>query len=146
MKIDEIRAFRSILRQFSRLSSVQMKTCCSEVTLAQCLVLFEIEEHGRQAVGQLASRLKLDDSTLSRTIDGLARKGLIERIREEPDRRVVWTQLTPAGKTLCRSLHKNNDTYCRRALQRIAPAERTAVLRKFEILVQAFLDSEESPS
>jgi DNA-binding MarR family transcriptional regulator len=64
-------------------------------------------------------------------------------VREERDRRVVWTGLTPEGETLVRSLHRDNDAYCRRALSKIAPSKRKTVLRNFEVLVQAFAHSEE---
>ena len=143
MNTTEIRGFRRILRRFARLTSLQLKTCCSQVTLAQCLVLLEIEEHGRPTMGQLASEIRLDNSTLSRTVDGLAGRGLVKRLRDDRDRRAVWIQLTTAGKAVCRSIHQDNDACWRRVFQRIAPSKRGTVIRNFEILVQACLDCED---
>ena len=135
------------MRRFERVTNLQQKGCCGGVTLAQCLVLLEIDEHERLTVGSLASRLRLDDSTLSRTIDGLVRKELLERRRDEGDRRMVWIGLTAKGKTICRSIHRENDAHCRRVFQKIPPSRREAVLRDFELLVDAFLDCErEEPS
>jgi DNA-binding MarR family transcriptional regulator len=142
MNTREIRDFRRILRRFERLTNAQIKNCCSGVTLAQCVVLLEVEEHGRPTMGQLASQLRLDNSTLSRTVDGLVGSGLVERLRDDRDRRVVWIRLTSQGNALCRSIHEENDTYCRRAFEKIAPSKRGMVIRNFEILVQAYLDSE----
>jgi DNA-binding MarR family transcriptional regulator len=138
----EIRRFRSYLRQFERVTHLHLKTCCAGVTLAQCLVLLEVEEHGRPTVGQLASRLRLDDSTLSRTIEGLVKKGLLKRQRDTADRRVVWTRLTPEGKAVCRSIHKDNDAWCRRVFRNVPSSKRATVIRNFEIVVQAFVDGE----
>ncbi len=142
MNLAKVRQFRSAMRQFERVANLQQKGCCSGVTLAQCLVLLEIEEQRQLTVGSLAGRLRLDDSTLSRTIDGLVRKELLDRQRDERDRRVVWIRLTPEGKAICRSIHRDNDAHCRRVFQKIAPSRREAVLRNFELLVRAFLDCE----
>lgn len=142
MKTREIRDFRRILRRFERLTNLQLKTCCSYVTLAQCIVLLEIEENGRLNMGQLASQLRLDNSTLSRTIDGLVKRGLVERLQDDHDRRVVEIRLSAEGNSVCRTIHKDNDAYCRRVLTKIPPSKRETVVRNFETLVQAFLDSE----
>jgi DNA-binding MarR family transcriptional regulator len=112
------------------------------VTLPQCLVLLEIDEKGRLTMGQLASQLRLDNSTLSRTIDGLVGGGLVERMRDDRDRRVVRIQLTTEGAAICRSIHRNNDANCRRVFDKILPSKRGTVIRSFEILVRAYLDCE----
>jgi DNA-binding MarR family transcriptional regulator len=143
MKKSEIRQFRRTLRQFERITNSQLKGCCIEVTLAQCLVLMEVDDAGRLTVGELASRLRLDDSTLSRTIDGLVRRGLLDRSRDEQDRRVVRIRLTPQGDSICAAIHEQNDAMYRIVFDRIPVAKRGTVLRSFSRLVQAFLDSEE---
>ena len=142
MNLAKVRQFRSAMRQFERVANLQQKGCCSGVTLAQCLVLLEIEEHAGQTLRELSSRLRLDDSTLSRTVQGLVQKKLLERRQDEEDRRAIRLQLTSAGMAVCRSIHTENDAYCRRVFRRISPARRRAVLRNFEILVQAYLDDE----
>ena len=94
MNITQIRQFRRILRRFERLNYDQLKSCCAHVTLAQCIVLLEIDDGGQLTMSQLASRLRLDNSTLSLTIEGLVQRRLVERLREDQDRRVVRIQLT----------------------------------------------------
>jgi DNA-binding MarR family transcriptional regulator len=142
MTLREIRQFRRVLRRFERLTHSQLKSCCARVTLAQCLVLLEIEEHRRPTTGRLASELRLDSSTLSRTIDGLVRRGLVERARADRDRRVVWLKLTAEGRAVCRAIHNENDTYYRRVFKKIPPTRQKTVTRNFEILVRALLDCE----
>ncbi len=142
METSQIRHFRRFLRQFTCVTNSQLRRCCGEVTLAQCLVALEVEEQGRLTVGQLASRLRLDDSTLSRTIGGLVRKGHLVRVRDDRDRRVVWVCLTQEGTAACDAIHLRNDAIYRDTFAKIPPSKRDAVVRNFEILVQAFLDSE----
>ena len=50
MDIQEVRSFRRHLRQFERVTHAQLKGCCAEVTLAQCLVLLEIDENAKVIV------------------------------------------------------------------------------------------------
>jgi DNA-binding MarR family transcriptional regulator len=103
----------------------------------------EIDESDRLTTSGLASRLRLDNSTLSRTIDGLVKQEQLERRRDDEDRRVVWLRLTRKGRATCRSLHKENDAICRRVMEKIPPSRRDTVLRSFETLVQAYLDCEQ---
>ena len=142
MDTSQIRGFRRFLRHFTRLTHIQLRNCCTEVTLPQCLVLLEIEEWKRLTVGQLASRLRLDDSTLSRTIDGLVRRGLLTRARDDRDRRVVWIGITREGVATCDEIHEQNDDIVRNVFDKIPPSKRDAVVRNFEVLVQAYLDNE----
>ena len=143
METKQIRRFRKILRRFERVTNTQLKDCCASVTLSQCLVLMEVDEDERLTVGQLASRLRLDNSTLSRTIDGLVRKGMLDRTRDPQDRRVVWIRLSPAGAAVCTAIHEQNDALYRAVFKKIPAKKRTAVIHNFETLVGAFLDAEE---
>lgn len=146
MHLREIRGFRRSLRRFQRITTSQLKDCCSRVTLPQCLVLLEIDECGRLTMGQLAAQLGLDNSTLSRTVDGLVARGLVERLPHDRDRRVVQIRLTEEGGSVCRSIHRENDAHCRRVFAKIAPSRRGAVIRSFETLVDAYLECEAESS
>ncbi len=142
MNTDQVRCFRRLLRQFERLSADQLKKCCTGVTFAQCLVLLEIDESDRPTMGELATSLRLDNSTLSRSIEGLVSKGMVERRPDDSDRRRVRIVLSAAGRSLCRSIHHDNDACVQRLFDRIPPAERQSVVDNFEVLVEAFLDWE----
>ena len=137
METSEIRRYRRILRQFHRLTGVQIRSCCSGITLTQCLVLLGIDEHGHSTMGQLALDLKLENSALSRTVDGLVRKKLVSRLRDDSDRRLVWIRLTENGVSTCQEIHEENDKYCLQIFENFPPSERTAIIRNFEALVQA---------
>ena len=139
----ELRDFRRSMRRFERLTNALVRDCCHVATLAQCLVLLESDEAGRPlTVSQLAGRLRLDSSTLSRSIDGLVKLTLLDRRRDEADRRVVRVGLTESGRRACRAIHMDNDALCQRVLEKIPPSQRAEVMRSFDTLVQAFLDCE----
>jgi len=140
----EIRKYRMALRQFQRLVGVQLRGSCCGVTLTQCSVLLDIEEHGPQTMGQLVLRLNLEHSALSRTVDGLVSKKLVARLRDDSDRRLVWIRLTENGVSTCQEIHETGDKRCFQVFENIPPSERAAVIQNFETLIQAYLDHEAS--
>jgi len=140
----QIRDYRRTLRKFQRLVGAQMKSCSCSVSLPQCLILLELDEHGQMTMSQLAAALRLDHSTLSRTVEGLVRSKLIARLRDESDRRLVWVRLTDHGATTCTEIHRNNDAYCASVFENIPLSERTNILQAFESLVRAYLEHEKT--
>ena len=142
MRVSSIRQFRKTLRQFERLLTTQLKdTCsCTGVTMAQCHALLEIEERGQAMTGELAESLGLDKSTVSRTIDGLVRLGLVERNADPADRRSMPLALTEQGRNVCAGINKVNDDYYQHVFNRIAPEQQGDVIGHFGMLVDALAD------
>lgn len=67
-----------------------------EITLRQLFLLRILREKER-AVGELASRFLVSMPTLTRILDGLVEKGLVERREDPSDRRMVRLSLTEKG-------------------------------------------------
>ena len=55
-------------------------------------------------IGDLAERLLLQHHSTVELVDRSARQGLVERQRDETDRRRVIVRLTPAGEAVLREL------------------------------------------
>lgn len=68
-----------------------------DVTSAQFKVLIYLHFGGVQNPAELCRQLHLDSGAMTRMLDRLESKGLIERKRCPSDRRVVRLSLTPAG-------------------------------------------------
>lgn len=143
MNTKEIRQFREILRKFERVTSFQVKSCCSGVTLAQCHALMEIDSlSGKATTVQLARNLNLDKSTLSRTIDGLIDLGLVERLPHPSDRRFFVIALTKQGRTTCDGFNRSSDAYYKGVFQNVPEKKQRTVVEHFDLLVQAFVKYE----
>jgi DNA-binding MarR family transcriptional regulator len=56
------------------------------------------------ACGQVAGQLFRHDPDVTRLVDRLLKRGLVDRAREAQDRRVVRTRITPAGMELLATL------------------------------------------
>ena len=111
---------------------------CFGVSLSRCVTLETLLREGPLQVRELAGRLGLDASTVTRSSDGLVRDDLVRRTREERgDRRKVFVALTAQGRGLAQRLLRCADEYSDRILERIPPARREDVLYALGVLVQA---------
>jgi DNA-binding MarR family transcriptional regulator len=94
-----IETFRRNLRVLERevMRQLQTETACCGVTLAQCHVLLELSASGARSLKELVGALGLDKSTLSRTVEGLVKAGLVNRVVDAADRRFVRMTCTKPG-------------------------------------------------
>jgi len=112
MDKNRLEDFRRNLRVIEREAGDQMKgdgECCG-VSMAQCHVIMELGTLEKASVSDLAGILKLDKSTLSRTIEGLVRTGLVGRSIDPEDRRYMQVSLTGQG----RKVFEEMNTACNR--------------------------------
>jgi len=63
-------------------------------------VLLLLWQDDGQTPGELALRTVKDQTTMTRLLDGLARKGFVDRMRDHMDRRKVRVVLTPQGNEI----------------------------------------------
>ena len=114
---------------------------CFGVSLSRCVTLETLLREGSLPVNELASRLGLDASTVTRSIDGLVREALVRRTRDErQDRRRVFIALTARGRTLAQKLEQCADAYSEQILTRIPRERREDVLYALGVLVKAVDD------
>jgi DNA-binding MarR family transcriptional regulator len=69
-----------------------------DLTYVQWLPLYKLSTGECDTVASLSKHLSLDPAALTRALDRLEAKGLVERQRSTRDRRVVNLVLTDAGK------------------------------------------------
>jgi MarR family transcriptional regulator for hemolysin len=86
---------------------------------------------------ELAIALGIEGPSLVRLLDGLERRGLIERREDGTDRRARGIHFTPAGKALERRVAKVSSAVQRRVLAEVAPADLAACERAFAHMERA---------
>jgi DNA-binding MarR family transcriptional regulator len=68
-----------------------------ELSYPQILVVYALLEMGTSTMGGLSKRLRTSQGVVSRTVDRLVEKGMVDRRRDEEDRRVVFVTLSAEG-------------------------------------------------
>jgi DNA-binding MarR family transcriptional regulator len=135
--------FRAALRVFERFidrNSRDEGTCCG-VTLSQCHALLALSDAETVSLKDLASRLNLDKSTLSRTVESLARDGLADRRTRPGDRRVCCISLTPGGRAAVNRINGTWNRIAASVLERVPGDERDRAVEGLEILARAFAET-----
>jgi len=135
MKNEFIIFFQETLRAFDREISLQDNaSCCNGISLAQCHTLLEVEKNREISVSDLAKKLSLDKSTVSRTVDGLVNINMVDRAIPKENRRLAMVQLTASGKELCASINCTNDAYVSQVFSDFSDEEKENFLNLFSRL------------
>lgn len=123
------RQLRRIVQMLVRKLGLLQKSeaACCGITLGQCHALVELNEAAYMTLNELAERLNVDKSTVSRTVDGLVGAGLAERTSDSADRRYVRIALTERGRQLAARINRSMDGYFRRLLDTVPPDRRDRV-------------------
>lgn len=74
-----------------------------QVSAAQLNCILTLYEYGPLPPSKIANHMMVKSSTVTGVVDRLEKKGLAERMRNSPDRRVITIQLTEAGKKLAQN-------------------------------------------
>ncbi len=66
-------------------------------TMSMAFVLLAINEEDGTPVTKIAPRMGMEPNSLSRLLKSMEEKGLIDRVRDDEDRRMSFVQLTELG-------------------------------------------------
>jgi len=86
---------RSVIRELGLLNDAYFEI---GVTLAERHLLIELTLYPSPTMGEIAERLLLDKSTISRLISKAVKKGYVECVTDEKDKRKRFLQITEKGK------------------------------------------------
>lgn len=110
----------------------------SELPSASRAVLQHLSWSGPLTIGEMSQHLSRAQSVVSEIVDGLEAKGLLERMRDERDRRRVLVWLTDLGQSaLARDREVLEGAWVAAALARLAEADRAALFQGLRALVRA---------
>lgn len=133
--------FRRILRKLEREIELQTRfggQCCG-VTLAQCHLLMELGLTGTTNLVALAQELQLDKSTLSRTVDGLVKLGLVQRDTANGDRRFNEISLTPAGVRYYAAINDTCNGFYSQVFERLPQNRHKEIIAALSQFVEAVI-------
>jgi DNA-binding MarR family transcriptional regulator len=132
--------------QTSRLQSLikEIQQCCEDRKLYEssrfglpyseikCLLLFNGERY--LTVKNMAERLEVAKSRVTKLINDLALKKLAEKISDPKDSRVKLISLTPLGRKISNEVNSFQNEIHMNILSQMNEEERKAVISKLELL------------
>jgi DNA-binding MarR family transcriptional regulator len=86
------------------------------------------------ACSEVGQRMINRDPDVTRLLDRLQRRGLIRRSREQQDRRVIKTRITPAGLDLLKSLNREVMEFHRQLLGHMGEDRLENLMRLLEVV------------
>ena len=103
MRGDDLEARVEAIRRFNRLFTRRIGVLRegllhSSYSLTEARVLFELANREKLSASELVRELGLDPGYMSRTLGGLERQGLVEKVRSETDGRRRILSLTAEGE------------------------------------------------
>jgi DNA-binding MarR family transcriptional regulator len=108
-----------------------------ELTIPQIKTLTLLRHQGPQRMGSIATYLGSTLSSSTSIIDRLVDKGLVERVPDPDDRRVVICQLTPRGQEATEQFWRIGRTRVVELTERLDIEELEIVVRAMELLYKA---------
>jgi DNA-binding MarR family transcriptional regulator len=137
--IAPVRAFRKRLRELEREVELALsdQTSCCGVTPAQCHLLLAVEEAGETSAAELAAELELDASTLSRSVDGLAKAGLLLRKEDPGNRRRQLLSLSAKGRAKAESINERCDRFYAELLGAMPAKDAKAIAEAMPLFVES---------
>ncbi|MCM3739925.1 MarR family transcriptional regulator [Oceanobacillus luteolus] len=87
------------------------------ITSPQFVALQWLLEEGDLTIGELSNRISLAFSTTTDLVDRMEKNDLVERIRDEKDRRVVRIHLLEKGKVIIHEVIEKRQEYLQEVLQ-----------------------------
>lgn len=114
------------------------------LTLSQRDVLLALWEDGPLDQGALTERLGLEQSSVSRLVDGVARRGLVSINSHQSDRRVRVAALTPDGIDLLQRTPGSSHLGGRAMLSALSTSEQRELVRLLRQCTQSLLENEQA--
>ena len=147
---EELRSWRSFIETVGDLQSALERDLAPHgLTLGdyQALVyLSEAETHAMRMC-DLANRLQLSPSGLTRRLDGLVSAGLVTREPSTADRRVAMAVLTPAGRSKLEETAPDHVASVRRRIfDRLDPRQVRELGAIFDAIAAGLEESDERPA
>ena len=107
-----------------------------EISALQFNALLTIREFGPLTMGDLCKHLFTACSTATDLADRMERAKLVERVRDEKDRRLVRLQLLPRGEDVLNEVIAERQSFIGEVLKDYSNEEYVELLRSLELLEQ----------
>ena len=110
---------------------VELARCGHELNFSQFITIKTLA-NSTTSVTELARAAYLHPGAMTRLLDKLEARGILERVADPNDRRALHIHLTDAGKAIWRDIDQCGQRVREAALQGLEPVERAQLLALLE--------------
>ena len=119
------------------------KSSFNDLSIKEIHAIIAITMYDHQTASEVARKLHLTPGTLTTTVDRLVKKGYVQRIRGEDDRRIIRLGLTKKGRLVYRAHDAFHRQMVRSFLKGLDPEEVKTIekaIRNLEAFLEAHSD------
>ncbi|WP_142413652.1 MarR family winged helix-turn-helix transcriptional regulator [Hathewaya massiliensis] len=109
-----------------------------DLSITEIHTIDAINMYGSKTMSEIATELKITMGTLTIAINNLVKKGYVERMRSDMDRRVVLIKLTRKGKLAYRVHQKFHSDMIKATIEGLTEEEEEILIRSLEKLNNFF--------
>lgn len=106
------------------------------ITPPQFTALLWLNQEGDMTIGELSQKMYLACSTMTDLIDRMEKSGVVERVRDDRDRRVVRVRMLERGKTIIRDVMKARQEYLAEILSTFSREDVESIRKHLSMLYQ----------
>ncbi|ATF94412.1 transcriptional regulator SlyA [Cedecea neteri] len=141
MHTNEIEEFRAALREMVReLGMLNRKSSGTDLSPLQSHILIELDREPA-GVTELARRLCVEKSSISRTLRGLEDANLLARTQDESDGRAAVFNLSHEGATVLKDLTEHANDFTAQALSLASDSEKQQIYQSVKSLTRALANA-----
>ena len=128
---ESVASMEKELRYISHLIKQKGREILSNYTITppQFVALQWLHESGDMTIGDLSNKMYLAFSTTTDLVDRMEKNELVQRVRDEQDRRVVRIHLLPEGERIIQEVIDKRQNYLRDLLQNFEVDEAQELLK-----------------
>lgn len=137
--MDQVKQLREYTRELEcHLANMNQSDCCQcGVNTSQCFLLVEIGRKTGVCAKELAEILRVDKSSISRSVEELVQKGYVNRETSREDRRSVVLSLTESGRERFNRIEHDMEEKFRKVMAGIEKEKQEQVLEALRIYNEA---------
>jgi len=127
----------SIFRIFRKniLETIKKEGFGHDLTFSQVEVLNFIGPAGKETMKNIADYLRVTPPSATEIVTEMEKRGLVKRMDDKKDRRIVFITLTDAAKKLSISLCKRKESIFKKMLSKLSKKDRANFERIIRILI-----------
>jgi MarR family transcriptional regulator, organic hydroperoxide resistance regulator len=115
----------------------------TNITGPQMMLMGILSNKGQMKISDLSQKIGLSNSTVSGIVDRLEKQGLVERLRSQEDRRIVYVNLTLKAKDTMMEQFEKIEQNFDDILKNVSPEEIDIIIKGFETL-EKVMDRQEN--